>query len=206
MTKKNQKKINLKEDPNVLKLITFIAEGHSHKVFGYLNEEDLKQEIWCICLQALDDFNQDRGKLEHFLRVTVRNRLTNRFKEITRSVRSPCPRCPYYDKDEGENHCALYGLEKHMCKKWHNYQLSVVSRNSLLNAVENVVEPRSEDDVFNQLAGGELVEIITSLIDQKYVKDFDDFIGGNKLSHQKFYQLIEHIKKVLLDNGYELGT
>src|SRR5687767_13562075 len=102
-------------DPKIFEIIDRIAEEHSgpRKTFGYLNEDDLKNEIWAICLEKLKDFNEERGELEHFLRVLVKNRLVNRFKDITKSVRSPCPRCVYYDPDNSPSDCGKFGDDRH---------------------------------------------------------------------------------------------
>lgn len=106
-------------DPKVFDIINRISHEHSHKTFGYLDENDLKNEIWIICLEKLKDFDPSRGYLEHFLRTSVKNRLVNRFKDITKSVRSPCPRCPFYRHKE-EVDCVKFTDNKHQCNKWRN--------------------------------------------------------------------------------------
>ena len=90
----------------VFTLISRIASEHSRKPFGYLTQQDMVSEIWAICLTAIKEFDISRGKpLEHFLRASVKNRLINRFKELTRSVRTPCLRCPYYKPEKAPNDC-----------------------------------------------------------------------------------------------------
>ena len=64
-------------DSKTFDIIERISNEHCFKTFGYLKEEDLRNEIWIICLEKLSDFNYDRGELEHFLRVSVKNRLIN---------------------------------------------------------------------------------------------------------------------------------
>lgn len=82
----------------IYSLITRIANEHSNKKFGYLTNSDMKGEIWVICLERLEDFDFERGNLEHFLRCVVHNRLINRFKDMTKTVKLPCIKCPFYDK------------------------------------------------------------------------------------------------------------
>ena len=119
------------------RIIEKISREHCKKTFGYLDQDDLKNEIWIICLEKLKDHDPERAPLEHFLRVAVKTRLINRFKDITKSVRSPCPRCMYYNAS-GENFgCNKFGENKNECNKWRSYKLSIQSRNSLLNASES---------------------------------------------------------------------
>lgn len=177
------------------RIIEKIAEEHSKKVFGYLDRDDLRNEIWIICLEKIKDYNPDRGELEHFLRVIVKNRLINRFKDITKSVRSPCPRCIYFDAS-GENHgCFKFGEDKDKCNKWRSYQLSIQSRNSLLNAAESPKEREINDNILNRIIGHELKQTILDSIDEKYKRDFKELISGSKISKQK----IKRLKRIILD-------
>jgi DNA-directed RNA polymerase specialized sigma24 family protein len=184
-------------DENTFNLIQRIAKEHSRRVFGYLDEDDLKNEIWLICMDKLADYTEERGSLEHFLRVSVHNRLVNRFKDITKSVRSPCPRCPFYDPEESPSDCAKFGDSRHLCKKWNNYQLSVESRNSLLNASEQTEERKGKDNILSSLEAKELKAQVTGKIDKDYEHDLELLTSGGKLSKQKLKKLKKEITRVL---------
>jgi DNA-directed RNA polymerase specialized sigma24 family protein len=181
-------------DEYVFNIIDKISNEHCGKKFGYLDENDLKNEIWIICLEKLPDFNEDRGNLEHFLRVTVKNRLINRFKDITKTVKSPCHRCPYFDSGSKVD-CARFGTEKDKCDKWRNYQLSLESRNSLLNATEEKIERVSSDNTINKMITDEMKIKLEKVIDRQYLHDFNLLVSGGKLSKQKLKKLKKEITK-----------
>lgn len=185
-------------DQQTFDIINKIANGHCFKTFGYLDQDDLKNEIWLICLSRLKEFDKDRGDLEHFLRVAVHNRMINKFKDITKSVRSPCPRCEFHDPNPSDGiNCVKFGCEKDLCSKWKNYKLSIESRNSLLNTTEPVVEREHHSDGFKKCLGNELKEIITTNLDKKYIRDFEEFYSGSKLSKQKMNRLKKEIFQIL---------
>src|SRR4051794_10250497 len=101
-------------DQKIHDLIERIAKEHSRNKFGYLSEEDLKNEIWVICLERIEEFDYTRGELEHYLRRAVKTRLINRFKDITKSVRCPCFRCPEFLRDQTPD-CNKFGENKYKC-------------------------------------------------------------------------------------------
>lgn len=182
----------------VLDIIEKISNEHCHKVFGYLDKEDLKNEIWVICLEKIKDYDERRGPLEHFLRVSVKTRLINRFKDITKSVRSPCSRCPFFDPGNLKNsECTKYRSDKYLCAKWKNYRLSVESRNSLLNAAEDQHERLTTIDMNDLSSGTELIEIVRKNIGVDYKKDFEDFLSGSRLSKQKTKRLQREIIRIV---------
>lgn len=184
-------------DERTFDIINRIANEHSGKIFGYLTKEDLKNEIWAICLDKIKDFDYERGELEHFLRVSVKNRLVNRFKDITKSVRSPCPRCPFYDPKDSPSGCAKFGDDKHLCTKWRNFQLSTDSRNSLLNAAEPQFERKSSDNILNKVLAKEIKEKLLEKIDSGFKRDLEQLISGSKISKQRMKKLKYEILKIL---------
>lgn len=183
-------------DNETLDLINRIANEHCKKTFGYLDEDDLKNEIWIICLDRLDEYDDSRGNLEHFLRVTVKNRLINKFKDITKSVRSPCPRCPFFKPHEDPD-CGMFGHIKTDCEKWKNYCLSVQSRNALLNPTEEEKERETGNSFLDKMVGAELINTINENIDEQYRRDFEEFVNQGRLPKQRLKKLIDEIKSII---------
>lgn len=183
-------------DERTFDVINRIANEHCGKTFGYLSKEDLKNEIWVICLDKIKDFDYERGELEHFLRVSVKNRLVNRFKDITKSVRSPCPRCPFYNIDSPSN-CSKFGDERNLCIKWRNFELSTDSRNSLLNASEPQFERKAKDNILNQVSAKEIQLILLEKIDIRFKRDLEQLISGAKISKQRIKKLKREVLKIL---------
>jgi hypothetical protein len=178
-------------------IISRISEEHSHKTFGYLDENDLKNEIWLICLEKVRDYQPERGELENFLRVSVKNRLVNKFKDMTKSVRSPCPRCPFFKPNEVPGDCAKFFENKHECNKWVNYSLSVQSRNSLLTVSEQQTERHSGHDFVDQISAKEMNSKIYDSVNRVYQKDLDQLISSGKISKQRLHKLRREVSKSL---------
>lgn len=182
-----------------ISIITRIANEHSNKTFGYLDKDDLKNEIWVICLEKIGTYSEEKGKLENYLRVLVKNRLVNKFKDITKSVSSPCPKCPFYAPGVEPGDCAQFGEDKYQCNKWRNYQLSKNSRNSLLNAMEPQLERDIASNALNKMTFDEVVLIAGSGLNKKFQKDLLDLRNGNKLSNQRKKRLQREVAKVLIE-------
>lgn len=188
-------------DQKTFEIINKIASEHCHKTFGYLDEDDLKNEIWVICLEQIKEFTFDRGELEHFLRVTVKNRLINRFKELTKNVRSPCPRCEFFRPGQ-EPDCAKFGEQKDGCNKWVLYKISIDSRNSLLNASESTAERKIESGVLDKISNEEIRQKIRARLPKEYIHDFDRIIIGASVNRKR----IKEVSGLVLTIASDLGV
>jgi DNA-directed RNA polymerase specialized sigma24 family protein len=49
----------------------------SNGAFAYYTNRDVYQEIWCMCLEALERYDSRRGSIEHYLVKHTTNRLKN---------------------------------------------------------------------------------------------------------------------------------
>ncbi len=183
-------------DQTTFDLISKIAEDHSHKTFGYLSQEDLRSEIWVICLNLIKNYDYSRGPLENYLRRSVKNRLINKFKDITKSVRRPCGRCEFND-DNKNPHCQKFGQDKYECDKWRNYELSVKSRNSLLNASESSIERERNSSALDSVVSDELKQFLAKNISPKYKRDLEELFDSGKLSKQRMKKLKREIAMIL---------
>ena len=170
-----------------------------------MDQEDLKGEIWAICLEKLNTFEKDSSRpdlslekqLEHFLRSIVSNRLVNRFKKITKSVRSPCPKCPYYKgKERG---CEAHYGNSYCAEKLNQYNISVESRNSLLVAVDTEYERPSDTEITDWIAGRELYLSVKDDLPEQQQKDLEKLMEYEELSKDQMDTLKSEINKVLYD-------
>jgi DNA-directed RNA polymerase specialized sigma24 family protein len=71
-----------KVDQTLLKTATPIIEQIARgarltEPFAYYTREDVYQEVWAMCVDALSRYNPDVGELEHFLRSHVSRRIKN---------------------------------------------------------------------------------------------------------------------------------
>lgn len=59
-------------------IIKRLAKSRSNNgSFAYYQNVDIYQEIWCMCLEALDRYDPDIGPIENYLVSHVTNRLKN---------------------------------------------------------------------------------------------------------------------------------
>lgn len=177
-------------------VINKIANEHCHKTFAFLDEDDLRNEIWVICLEKIDDFEEDRGKLEHFLRVTVKNRLINKFKDIAKTVKSPCPKCEYYKHGQSPD-CAAFGYEKNNCDKYRTYALSIESRNSLLLNSDRINESLHDENIINKMMLSEVKQKIYDNISDRNRKTLDDLLSGAKISKNRLKRLHYEVSSIV---------
>lgn len=189
-------------DKKTFDIISNIANEHAsvafRKKFGYLTKDDLVNEIWVICLEAVKTYDSTVGPLENYLRKIAFNRIINRHKNITKSIKSPCPACPFQDIGN-EPDCLKFGLNKHLCDKWSKYMLSRDSRNALLNSVEQGMDREEDCRELDKIIGSELVHIVKDKIPKKYFRDFVKLISHEKISKLRFKRISREVKKILHD-------
>ncbi len=53
------------------------SQRKNNHAFAHYTSEDIEQEVWVMCLDALHRYNPATGPLEHFLNSHVTNRLKN---------------------------------------------------------------------------------------------------------------------------------
>jgi len=76
-----EKKINDDLLKQAMPIIEKIAKQSKSKTFAYFEKEDIYQEIYIICINALRHYDPKRGKLINYLRCSVRNRLFNLMRD-----------------------------------------------------------------------------------------------------------------------------
>lgn len=188
-------------DQKTFDLIEKIAKEHCNKTFGYLDKNDLKNEIWVICLEKLHEYDPSRGVLEHFLRRAVKTRLINRYKDVTKPVRSPCTRCKFFNPLE-DNFCGKFGKEYNNCRKYNNHRLSVESRNSLINSVEEYSETMTPYTTLDLISNKEMQASILEHLDESLHSDFRQMVTGGKISKRAQDRLRRAIILILTGLGY----
>lgn len=177
-------------NPLVYSVIDKIAKDTKIIPFGYQSTEDIRQDIWVICINALkewvpekisEDTKSIEQAVEKFLRVTVHNRLINRFKEVTKTVKSPCPRCKYYSESV-EGNCKKFGEDKERCSKYSKYIASIASRNDLLNIVDETDDRNYSEEWDDNLIASDLAKNIMENLSDDLKIDFKNMVEGKNIS------------------------
>ncbi len=168
-------------------IIERIAQHRRRNVFAYYDSNDVKQEIWVLCLQALDKFDPTKvspgipikKQIEHFLN----NHVSNRMKNLKRDK--------YFRPQpikSGVNRAKI--------------------RMDLVNALpldicetkEGIIPlgsaSRNHDPVSHSLAK-ETIEFIEFRLPPHLKTPFIDLLSGNKVSNPTKIKLQELIKEIL---------
>jgi hypothetical protein len=176
-----------------------VVNTSSIKAYSYMQKEDLRNELWIICAEALESFDPERGDpLENYLRKVVSTRGVNRFKEITRNVTSPCVKCPFYKPNEVPGDCAAFGMDKHECDKWREYKHAIDSRNSLLKTF--TVDPLkviNENSSIDNLVIKEEIKLLRENLSQESLHVMEVILTGGRVSKEDNELLLEESREIL---------
>ena len=188
-------------DQATFDLITRIANDQSKKTFSYYSREDIRQEIWAICIKCLPDYDPLRGELEHYLRSSVKNALINRFVAVTKKIRVPCKRCPFFNKSK-EIFCGKFGIETSHCSKYSNYLIADSSKDGLINSIEDSDNQFLDKSASDHVISAELKTLILSKLDEKLKIDFESYMNNSRLPRKRLNKLTKAVGVILKEANY----
>lgn len=162
-------------------IIENIAESKRRSgAFAYYTGEDVAQEVWCICLRAVEEYDPAKGKLEHYLRRCVENRLKNLRRD--RYFRPPSDNLDRNgetrDRINIVNALPLGGGD-------------VGEGGSVISSSSQGLEPHAI------LAAKELQEQIERRLPDDILHDFQRMVGGEKLTNAKTERVRAAVTEVL---------
>ncbi len=156
-------------EEEIVKILDRIADRFAVKFrFGYHDVDDIKQQARLFALEALARYTENKGPLENFLSVHVRNRLINFKRDNYHRFQAPCLQCPFYDPERKKsiNQCAEFE-DKMECDKWRQWILRNNSKRSIMAPAtsENIdylfsYESLEHSSVVDIVANKELLEYI----------------------------------------------
>ena len=183
------------------KTVAYLAPSFK---FGYFDVEDMKQEGFIFCMDALKAFNFKKSSQEDlssalftFLKTHVRWRFLNmRRKQLSR-VEPPTCSCDLCKHDSANR------LD---CKKYASW----VKRNM---AKRSLMEPFDVDELYNKevsgtfdfadaMASSEVMKILDEHIPSSIRVDYRKFIDGDSLSKNKSESLMQEIKNILREHYF----
>lgn len=175
---------------------------------GY-DEDDIEQEIFFLVIDGLKSYKKEKGVVENFLSVHVRNRLMNFKRNNYRRITPPCKSCPLKAWDP----------DKQCCKVYENMDDCYILRKWTLNnqARENIARPISiektkmegEKNVFSGESPDSIIEAreVRALIDAKLPhhlrKTYILFLSNKHVADDDKTELFQVIKSILEEAGYE---
>jgi DNA-directed RNA polymerase specialized sigma subunit len=129
--------------------------------------DDIKQEAFIICMNALERYKPEIGPLENFLSINLSNRLKNFIRDN------------FYKKDD---------LEK---KK-------IMSPIPL--SFDQI--PQEDNNILN-FPAKELSNLIDMSLPTNYRADYLKLMNGMSISKKRKLEIIDLIKKIAQENGYD---
>ena len=172
--------------------------------FGYLVEEDIKQECYILAIAALEKYN-GKHPLENYLRVCIKKRLcTFKRDNYQRLYEKKCS-CKFC-KDKSESHD--YKMNCSRYKNW--YENNQRKKNIIspigLQQVNNTNADKlvREDNVEKLVDDGEIFEIIDRKLPVQMRSDYLKMKSGSKISKSREDEILCKIREIL--NGYGIET
>lgn len=161
-------------------VIAKIAKYHKKSgVFAYYTADDIEQEIWVLCLDALSRYDESKAELENFLRSHVSNRLKN------------LKRDKYYRPEKNPSPSGAARARMNLVN-------AISLNNDLLK--EGRILCGSEDeqgDPLEQLMAEETCEYIIEKLPHEFVEIFCDMINGNRVRKPVRQEVCDLVAKIL---------
>ena len=185
--------------------------GHKFK-FGYHSYEDMKQQAAIFALEGLEKYDNKRP-LENFLWTHVRNRLFNYKRDNYQRPDKPCLSCRFYDKNcsQSLNQCTEYS-DKTACEEYHTWNNRNTNKKNIMKPVgipdleeQNVSINKlfSSDTILDIVSDKQILELLDRLIPAQHRPAYLKLKYGDKVYRNDLNKLIDCIKTILKENGYE---
>ena len=166
-------------DKETIQIIQKIVNSRKRNTFAYYTEEDISQEIWILCIEALKSYDEKRGCLEHFLNTHISNRLKN------------LKRDKYFNPSKDDNSKVRINLVNAISI----YDITFSENDLDLISIKN--------DNYTPLEKADLKETIENIMNNLpdfYVSYFKAFMDGEKIPKYIFDPLSKHLKGII-ENG-----
>lgn len=168
-------------------IIAKIAKNRRNQKFAYYEGVDIEQEVWVLCLQALESYDSDKAskgnvlekQIEHFLNHHVANRLKNLMRD------------KYFRPEPDESRV---GHAKARMNLVNALPLDICDEHEDITVLGSA--NRTCDPVAFFIAQ-ETRDIIISKLSDDLVEPFISILGGNKLKKSLEMRLQEEVAEIL---------
>lgn len=190
-------------EAEILEIVNKIADRYCHKFkFGSFDKDDIRQQCILFALKKLPKFSADRGSLENFLSVAVRNQIIN-FKRnnYVRQKDPPCLTCPFYDKTgkKSSSNCVEFD-DRQCCElyaKWYKKTQQQKDLASPSKQVEISSHSLAENDIVDKASMKELYNTIKDKLPANLRADFLRLIDGVSMSQYRKDKIREFVSQWL---------
>lgn len=159
-----------------------VSKAYQYNKIGFLDVEDLKQEVRIKCLSIIDKYDPSCGtNLFVFLSVCADRRLKDLRRSLIYKHNKPCTRCPFWDEgaaSSGLHDCSVY-YNKIDCSKFAKHERYITAKLSSSQPMD-IESQNIEDSNFSRsVKTTEIVELIESKLPQNLLGLFRKFKNNN---------------------------
>lgn len=141
--------------------------------------EDIEQEVWVLCLDALSRYNPKLGELENFLR----NHVSNRLKNLKRDK--------YFRPDKNSVSCGWARVKMNLVNALPLGGGDIAENDRVLGS--SGISP----DPLDTLLAEETHDYIVNALPPHLVNAFYAVVGGNRTKRSDVQELRDAVRKIL---------
>ena len=172
----------------------------------------MKQQAAIFALEGLEKYDNKRP-LENFLWTHVRNRLFNYKRDNYQRPDKPCLSCVFYDAHcaTSTNQCNEYD-DKTNCEEYHTWNNRNTNKKNIMKPVgiedlkeQNVHVPRlaSQQSILELVSDQQILKLLDEAIPAQHRSTYLKLKYGDKVYKNDLTKLLNCIKEILKDHGYE---
>jgi len=161
-------------------IINKLAKQRKNKhTFAYFESEDIFQEIWLLCLDALERYDPKCGKLENFLSKHLSHRITN------------LKRDKYFRPEKDPD------LSKRTWNRINIINAIPIGHNDISNSSKSTYNSLNQKDPLDVCITIELKEFIINKLPKDMIKNFELLMNGERLKKRILTPLREKLLEII---------
>ncbi|MAR20524.1 MAG: hypothetical protein CMD25_00435 [Flavobacteriales bacterium] len=172
----------------------------------------MKQQAAIFALEGLEKYDNKRP-LENFLWTHVRNRLFNYKRDNYQRPDKPCLSCVFYDAHcaTSTNQCNEYD-DKTNCEEYNTWNNRNTNKKNIMKPVgiedlkeQNVSIPKlaSDNSILEIVSNKQVLKILDENIPAQHRSTYLKLKYGDKIYKNNLNKLLECIKTILKEHGYD---
>ena len=187
-------------------------KANQYGKIGYLEPEDVKQEVRLKCYKELHKYDPSRtnAHLFTFLSVCADNRIRDLRRKLVFKDNKPCLRCPFWDpvaSKKGQHDCLMFE-DKLSCDKFSSYQTYVKTKlnsNRPLDITDKNVYIY-DNGVFNEINKIDVLDFVYNALPSGLNPLFQKLMESNfntkKLKPKEREELLVVLKEIFEKKGF----
>jgi hypothetical protein len=155
--------------------------------FAYYENKDVYQEVWCMCLDALDRYNPMIGPIENYLVRHVTNRLNN------------LKRDKYFRPGSDPPTSGLARTRMNLVNALPFGSNDIAEHGTLLCSSQINVDP------IEYILYEETLIYIRQRLPERLLEPLDELIGNNRVRSPLVEEIRQNIAEILIERDNDVG-